>query len=84
MRQPAAQSQSPRPTLQKLKDAAGDGLKVRNPDNGHLFRVVYWTWEGCIHGVRIFELGRTRPAKSPLMSPVEIESWLSGLESAPG
>ena len=72
------------PTLQQLKDAAGRGLQVRNPDNGHLFRVVYWTWEGCIYGVRLFELGRTRPAKSPLMSPVEIESWLSGLESAPG
>ena len=71
------------PTLQQLKDAGEVGLMVRNPDNGLIFRAVYATWYGCLHGVRIFNLGATRPSKSPLMHPDAIEFWLAGLEIAP-
>ncbi|MDD2765738.1 MAG: hypothetical protein PHE83_17385 [Opitutaceae bacterium] len=71
------------PTLQQLKDAGEKGLIVRNPDNGLIFRAVYATWEGCLHGVKIFNLHQRRPVKSPLMHPDDIETWLSGLEAVP-
>jgi hypothetical protein len=69
------------PSLEQFREAGTAGLIVRNPDNGKIFRAAHYCWEGCVHGVKIYEMGRKRPLKSsPLMSLPEIGEWLAGLE----
>lgn len=70
------------PTIEQLKAAGKDGLRVRNPDNGKEFRVVYYCWEGCVHGLKFFDLDakpRARPLKGILMPPGEIANYLEGI-----
>lgn len=68
------------PTLAQLIDADRDGLILRNPDNGVVFRAVYVNWQGVLPGVKIYRRNGLRPVRSPLMSHDWIESWLAGLD----
>ncbi len=68
------------PTLARLIDADRDGLTVRNPDNGLIFRIVYVNRQGVLPAVKIYrKLGR-HAVRTPLMGHDWIERWLADLE----
>lgn len=70
------------PTFEQLSDAGKDGIMVRNPDNGLVFRTVLYSWEGCVYGLKFFKAEAkkgSRPMKGILMAKSEIEHYLSGV-----
>lgn len=68
------------PTLARLIAADRDGLTVRNPDNGLIFRIVYVNWQGVLPAVKIYRRHGRRAVRSPLMGHDWIERWVADLE----
>lgn len=68
------------PTLARLIAADRDGLTVRNPANGLIFRITYVNWQGVLPAVKIYRRHGRRAVRSPLMGHAWIERWLADLE----